>query len=227
MVRRPVRALLLERGKVTLKLTAVAAAIVVLFGFLFPIGLRLVRRRWLTTFYDAILQVGAVSPAYVLATVGLLIGGAWLGLIPIVFDASQPKNWLIPAAMLSAYPTAIVVQLFSSRLEQESNSVYARRARALGLPPAYIVIVEVVPNALPTALAALANSLTYFVTGSFFVESVFGIPGLGRLTQEALRNKDVNVLAGVCYLYSFIVLFLFVSLDFLQSKLDPRTRRTM
>ncbi|MGH8759145.1 MAG: ABC transporter permease subunit [Burkholderiales bacterium] len=174
---------------------------------------------------DRTLAVLALAPPYVLAIAGLLVGAGWLGWISVVFDPSRFTAWLLPAAALGAYPAALVLRLFAGRLKEELAAPYACRARALGLSLPHVVLREVVPNALPAALAALANSLAYFATGAFFVEAVFGIPGLGRLAQEALRNKDMAVLAGLCLVFAIVVLLLSATLNALQRWLDPRVNR--
>lgn len=226
-MRRSVATLLRERGGMTLKLTLAATSLVVLYGVALPIVLRLFDRKWLADLYEGLLQLGALTPPYVLAVIGLLLFGGWLGWIRVVFDASRIIDWVIPAMALSAYPTGLIMRIFVGQLEEELHSSYACRARALGMPFSYIVLHEVLPNALPSALAAFANSLAYFVTGAFFVEAVFGIPGLGSLAQEALRNKDVAVLAGICLLFAVVVLFISFTLDILLRWLNPRVARAM
>ena len=224
-LRRPVIELLQERGQATLLLAFGATIFVFVYSFILPLLLEFLRCNNSIRFFDHSVSVLALAPPYVLAITGLLIGAGWLNWTNVVFDNGQVTAWILPSIALGAYPTALVYRLFSGRLADELKSSYSLNARALGLSQFRIVFVEILPNALPAALAALANSLAYFVTGAFFVEVVFGIPGWGGLTQEALRNKDVAMLSGLCVAFAVIVLLLSVTLDAIQKKLDPRLKR--
>ncbi len=222
-LRRPVVDVLRERGGVTLRIAALAMLAVLCVGFVLPIVLQLLYKNPVSTVIEHILGLSALIPPYVLATVSLIIGAGWLGWVKAIFDPTSLISWCIPAMVLSAYPASLVLKVFSARLTEEFQSPYAKRARALGLSRSYVLICEVLPNALPAALAAFANGLAYFLTGTFFIEIVFGIPGVGRLTQEALRNKDVAVLGGICLLFALAIVLISTLLDALQERLDPRS----
>ena len=157
-----------------------------------------------------------------LASAALFILAGWLGWFPVVFNAGGISSWVLPSLVLSAYPVALVLKIFADSLRAQLTLPYARRARAFGFPHAFIVWKEVLPNALPAAIAAVVNGLAYFVTGAFFVEVVFGLPGLGRLGQEALRQKDIALLTGVCLAFAAAMVVLSLVLDLLQQWLSPR-----
>jgi peptide/nickel transport system permease protein len=222
----PVTELLRERGGSTLKLTAGATTFVLLFGFALPLTLELIRKPKLMWVCESVLTTAALAPPYVLAIGALLLVVGGLGWISVMFEPERLAAWVLPSAVLGTYPAALVFRLFSERLHEELRSAYVRRARALGLSHARVLFAEVLPNALPAALAALTNSLAFFVTGAFFVEIVFGIPGWGRLAQEALRNKDMSVLSGLCLAFGFAMLLLSAALDLIQREMDPRVAHT-
>jgi peptide/nickel transport system permease protein len=77
---------------------------------------------------------------------------------------------------------------------------------------------------MTAALAALANGLAFFVTGTFFVEVVFGISGLGGLTYEAIRNKDIALLVGLCMVFAVTITAISVALEDVLRLLNPRLR---
>jgi len=224
--RRPVNQMLKERGQATFLLSIGATAFMLAYGFILPLLLELLRYDGILRLFDRSIAVLALAPPYVLAIAGLLAGAGWLGWTNVIFDGSTVTAWILPSIALGAYPAALVFRLFSGRLADELKAAYTLNARALGMSQARIVLIEILPNALPAALAAVANSLAYFVTGAFFVEVVFGIPGWGRLTQEALRNKDVAILTGLCLAFAVIVLCLSATLDVIQRAIDPRVRKS-
>ncbi len=222
--RRPVLALLGERGLPTLKLTLAAAVFAAGVGLGLPLLAKLLHAEWIQLVGQAVLVPLATTPPYVLGVISLLVFAGWLKWIDVVFDGGNAAGWVVPAIVLGAYPAALVLRLFAARLREELAAPYARMALAHGLSTARVILVEVLPNALPTALAAMTNHLAYFLTGAFFVEVIFGIPGWGRLTQEALRNKDLNLLGGLCLSFAVAVTLLFTALDFFQRKLQPRAQ---
>jgi len=221
---RPVFEIVSERAGTSLKLALAAAFIVVSGGVLFPLLLRSVGDRRILPLFERGLQFTAFAPPYVLATTALLILGGWFGWVAVVFEPSRLGAWLLPAAVLSAYPMALVLHIFVGQLDAQLSSPYARRARAYGFSRTHTLWLEVLPNALPATLAAIVNSLAFFVTSAFFVETVFGVPGLGRLAQEALRQKDIALLAGICLAFCSCVLPASFALDLIQQWLSPRAR---
>jgi len=100
-----------------------------------------------------------------------------------------------------------------------------RAARAYGYGESDVLLRFAIPNAITTSLAAVANGLAFFVTGSFFVEVVFGIGGLGTLAYEAVRNKDVPVLVGLSIVFTVAICAISTCLQILLESLDPRVRR--
>jgi ABC-type dipeptide/oligopeptide/nickel transport system permease component len=105
------------------------------------------------------------------------------------------------------------------------GSDYVLRARAQGNGDASILLREALVNALSAPLSAMANGLAYFFTGTFFVEVAFGIGGLGSLTYDAVRNKDVTVIAGVCLFFAIAISAMSFVLDVAHHVLVPRLRR--
>jgi peptide/nickel transport system permease protein len=127
--------------------------------------------------------------------------------------------------VLAVYPTALTSRLFHDALKAAALSDYATRARAQEFGDAYILFREALVNALAAPLSAIANGLAYFFTGTFFVEVAFGVGGIGSLTYDAIRNKDITLLAGVCLLFAVAISVLSALLDLAQLSLNPRFRR--
>lgn len=223
LYRRPVATLLLERGGTTLKLVAASGALVLVASFLLPISLRLANaKHWLKA-PDAVLTILATVPPYLLGICALQVFAGWLGWFPVLFEPRHWISWIIPALVLAAYPAALMFRLFDDGLERELSSAYCRRARAFGLPRVHVVLREAMPNAMAAALAGAANSIAFFVTGTFFVEVVFGIGGWGRLAHDAIRNRDLALLGPLCLIFAAIVAFVMQAAGWTQRALDQKT----
>lgn len=223
--RRPVLDLIRERSSLTASLVLSSVTVVCLFSFALPLLLHCLRFNAGVTLLERFWTGVASVPPYVCAVAALVIFAGWLGWIPALFDPGRLKSWILPSFVLAAYPTGVVLRLFEQQLQVALSSQYSLRAVSLGFPYVYVLIREALPNALTPALAALANGLAFFVTGTFFVEVAFGIPGLGGLTYEAVRNKDIPVLAAACILFAFSITLVSASLDMMLTLINPRLRR--
>jgi peptide/nickel transport system permease protein len=220
--RRPVVSLISERGGQTATLVGTSLAVLLLFGLVAPVAIRLSRRPLFLTVYSSSWTALAIAPPYVLSIVALLVFAGWLGWIPVTFDPDRPVAWLLPALVLAAYPAAVTVRLLNNQIEDALQSPYVTAARAYGYAEREILLRFAVPNAITPALAAFANGMAFFVTGSFFVEVVFGIGGLGTLAYEAVRNKDVPVLVGLSIVFTVAICSISAGLQVLLLALDPR-----
>jgi peptide/nickel transport system permease protein len=220
--RRPVVSLIEERGAQTLTLLLVSTLLLTLFGLIVPVLLRLIDSHATRASYNAIWTLLAVAPPYVLSIVALLAAAVQLSLVPVTFDPRRASAWILPAIVLAAYPIAVTVRLLNEQIDRALQMPYVTAARALGYPERDVLIRFAVPNAMTPALAALANGLAFFVTGSFFVEVVFGIGGWGTLAYEAVRNKDIAVLVGVSLVFAAGICSISAVLQVVLLALDPR-----
>jgi peptide/nickel transport system permease protein len=223
--RRPVASLLLERSGQTLRLVTYAVSILLLFAIALPLCLRAAGLGWVDDGLRTAWAGLSAAPPYVLAILTLTFLAGFLQVLPAVFDATRPLCWVASAFVLAVYPTALTSRLFRNALLSASESEYATRARAQGFGEAYILFREALVNALTAPVSALANGLAYFFTGTFFVEVAFGIGGIGSLTYDAIRNKDITLLAGVCVLFAVAISVLSALLDLGQLLLNPKFRR--
>jgi ABC-type dipeptide/oligopeptide/nickel transport system permease component len=220
--RRPVTSLLRERGYQTLTLLAVASALLVSFGIIVPVLLQLSKVSIVRESYAALWTLAAVAPPYVLSIVALLLVAVRLSLVPVTFEPARASAWILPAAVLAAYPIAVTIRLLNEQSAHALQSPYVTTARALGYPERDVLLRFALPNALTPAMAAIANGLAFFVTGSFFVEVVFGIGGWGTLAYEAVRNKDIAVLVGVTIIFGTAICLVSALLQLALLALDPR-----
>ena len=223
--RRPVASLLAERSGQTLRLVGYALSLLAGFAIVLPLFLRAVGLTLVDEVLRALWAGLSAAPPYVLALLTLTLLAGVLQVLPAVFDPSRASCWGAAAFALAVYPTALTSRLFKDALLAATASEYAVRARAQGFSEAYILFREALVNALAAPLSAIANGLAYFFTGTFFVEVAFGVGGIGSLTYDAIRNKDITLLAGVCLLFAAVISALSATLDVVQMLLNPRLRR--
>lgn len=224
LYRRPVAGLICERSRLTLMLVAASLLVVLLVGFVAPLVFRLLDLKKTGRLFQMLTTAQGIAPPYILGVVSLSIFAGGLGWITVIFDSHRITDWILPAIVLAAYPSSVVLRLFDAELSGVLEKPYVIRARATGWNRQTVLLREALPNALTAALPALANAIAVFVTGTFFVEVIFGIPGLGRLTYEAIANKDIALLSALCLVFAMAICTLSTLLEFSRLMVDPRLR---
>lgn len=224
LFRRPVSELIRERSLITAKLVLFSFVTVMVIAFFVPLLLRIANARKSAQWLQSTTMMIGIAPPYVLGVVILTLFAGNLGWISPIFDPSKVTPWILPSLVLAAYPTTITMRLFENQITHELSQQYVVRARAMGFPHRFVLVREILPNALTAAIAALANGLAFFVTGTFFVEVIFGIPGLGQLTYQAIVNKDIALLAALCIVFAIAISAISAVLDVSQLLIDPRLR---
>ncbi len=223
--RRPVADLLGERVDQTLLLIAYSLVVLIVFGVCVPLVLRITAFDRVDKLLRVLWSGAAAAPPYVLAILTLTILAGSIDFLPAVFNPERARCWFAAAFVLAAYPTALVSRLFNDALDVAMQSEYVSRARAHGFGNATLLLREASLNAISAPVSAIANGLAYFATGTFFVEVAFGIGGIGTLTYDAIRNKDLTVLAAICLLFAMMISIVSAVLDVAQQVIDPKLRR--
>ena len=200
------------------------AAFVLALGFGIPLGVAsaLARR----TVWDGALMLVAILgvsvPSFIMA--GLLQYGLAfrLGWLPAAGWGDSPLQVVLPAMALAAFPTAFLSRLVRASMGEVLGSDYIRTARAKGLGPAAIMLRHALRNALLPAVTYAGPLLAGLLTGSFVVENIFAIPGLGNFFVSSITDRDYTVIMGVTLFYSALLVGLNALVDVAYGVLDPR-----
>lgn len=197
--------------------------------FSLPIGIllgtwaALKKSRWQDQLAMALSTLGICIPNFIFASL-LQYGFALkLHLLPLARWNSFAHT-ILPTLALSMLPIAFIARLTRSNLIEVLNRDFIRTARAKGLPPWRIALVHGLRNALLPVLSYLGPISAKILIGSFVVERIFAIPGLGIWLIHAVSDRDYPVIMGIVIFYSMILmLFVFIA-DIVSSLLDPRIR---
>lgn len=165
--------------------------------------------------------VGVSVPSFVIGTLLLLVFPLWLG-IGSVGSWGRPQDLLLPAFTLSLPFAAYIARLTRMGIIEALTSDYARTARAKGAPPSVVVLRHALKNAFLPVLSYLGPAAAYAMTGSFVVERVFNVPGLGQHFVNAVQNKDLFIIMGVTLIYSALLVTFNIIVDALYRWVDPR-----
>jgi ABC-type dipeptide/oligopeptide/nickel transport system permease component len=134
------------------------------------------------------------------------------------------KAWILPAAALGHAPMTLFARVVRGSMLETLQQDYIRTAKAKGLRWRRVVGLHVLRNSLIPAVTAAAPLLGYLIAGSFIVEFIFGIPGIGRYFVISVTGRDYSVTMGITVLLSVIIIFANFVVDVLYGVLDPRTR---
>jgi oligopeptide transport system permease protein len=147
-----------------------------------------------------------------------------LGLMPPAGFWDQSSQLILPVLTLSVMPTAFIARLVRGSLLQVQNLPFLRTARAKGLGPSRALWRHGLRHAFVPVVAYSAPLAASLLTGSFIVETIFAIPGLGRAFVTSVSDRDYTVIMALTLVYSAVILLLDTAADSLARWLDPRTR---
>lgn len=204
-----------------LGLTALAIALCT--GLLAGTIAALWHRHWQDNVALLIVTLGISMPSFILATVLQYAVGLKLGWLPIARWGSL-SHLILPALSLAALPAAFITRMVRSNMIEVMQQEYIKTARAKGVPEWQVIARHGLGNALLPVLSYLGPLIANILVGSFIVEKIFAIPGLGHAFVNSVMNRDYTVIMGTTCFYSLILLVALFFVDMAYRWLDPRIK---
>lgn len=169
-------------------------------------------------------MIGICMPSLLLGPVLVLIFGIWLEWLPVSGWGDIPGDKILPSITLGSTYAAYIARLTRGGMLEVLSQDYIRTARAKGLPERVVVFKHALRGGVIPVVAFLGPAFAGLLSGSFVVETIFQIPGLGRFFVQAAFNRDYTMILGsTCFLAGLIVIFNLLS-DVLAAWLNPRLR---
>jgi peptide/nickel transport system permease protein len=168
-------------------------------------------------------MVAVSIPNFVMAVFLILLFSFLIPLFP-TGGWGGPRDWVLPTMTLSLAPMAIIARYTRSSILEVIRSDYIRTARAKGLAETAVVIKHVLKNAFIPVLTLLGPLFAAVGTGSFFVESIFRVPGMGRFFVISMTGRDYPMIMAVVLCYGVFLAVMNLIVDLLYGVLDPRIR---
>ena len=210
---------------VSIQLGLVAFVLSLVAGITLGIVAALRQNTWVDYLTMLFSVIGVSTPAYVITTLFVVIFAIQLGVLPTGgWGGIWDVRIIIPAVTLALGPTAIIARYMRSSLLEVIGADYVRTARAKGLSSRVVVLRHALRNALIPVLTLSGPILTSLITGSFFVESICQIPGLGRFFVRTVLDLDYPVLIATTLLYAAVIWTMNFVVDVLYVYVDPRVR---
>ncbi|MCB1075349.1 MAG: ABC transporter permease [Simkania sp.] len=181
------------------------------------------RSCWQDKFAMIIAVFGISVPNFIMATLLQYLFAMKLNLVPVARWDSIGHT-LIPALSLAALPIAFIARLTRANMVEVLEQDYVQTARSKGLPVTRVVLKHVLKNSLLPVITYMGPLSSSILTGSFVIEKIFGIPGLGGWFVTSITNRDYTVIMGVTIFYSTLLLLCILFVDVIYTFLDPRIR---
>ncbi|WP_226085006.1 ABC transporter permease [Mesobacillus sp. S13] len=167
--------------------------------------------------------VGISVPNFVMATLLIQQLAVTWEILPVATWTS-PKHMILPTLALATGPMAIIARLTRSSMLEVLTQDYIRTAKAKGLSPVKIVFKHALKNALLPVVTILGSLAASILTGTFVIEKIFAIPGMGKYFVESINQRDYPVIMGTTIFYSTVLIVMLFLVDLAYGILDPRIK---
>lgn len=220
---RTVMSIITTKFPVSAKVGGVAVLCSLLVGV--PLGCIAAYRRgkFLDHLISVISTCGIAVPSFVICTVLMYFLGVNMGWLP-TFGLNSWKHYIMPVLSLSFYPTAYIMRLMRSSMLDVLGQDYMRTARAKGLSQKVSLFKHALRNAILPVITYVGPMVTYTLTGSFVVEKIFVIPGLGGEFIGSITSRDYTVIMGTTIFLATLMVIMNVVVDIVYKIVDPRIK---
>lgn len=210
-----------ESFPVSAVLGGISLCLAVGVGVAAGIGAAWYKNRWL----DYLLMVGATLgisvPSFIMAALLIQLFAFTWPILPAAMWKG-PAYAVLPVLALAAQPMAFIMRLTRSSILDALGQDYIRTARSRGVGTTALLCRHALRNALLPVVSYIGPLAAALLTGSFIVESIFAIPGLGRHFVTSIYNRDYTVILGITIFYSFLIMLMNLLVDLVYPLLDPR-----
>lgn len=172
-------------------------------------------------------MIGICMPTFVLGPILLLVFGIWLGWLPVAGWGQIPGDKVLPSITLGSVYAAYIARISRGGMLDILSQDYIRTAHAKGLSTTRIVFVHALRGGIIPVISFLGPAIAGLLAGSFVVESIFQIPGLGRFYVTAAFNRDYTMILGCTIFFAFLIILCNLLADVLLVWLNPKLRQEL
>ena len=198
-----------------------SSLIVVFAGIGFGVLCALNQNKFIDRFFMVLSTLGATIPSFVLATGFLFIFSKTLGWVP-AFGVDTAAGYIGPIVVIGAFSLSFITRLTRTSLLEVQQQDYIRTARSKGISEFKVTYKHALRNALLPVITYVGPMVASIVTGSFVIEKVFGIPGVGSLFTNSIINRDYPLIMGTTIVLAALIVIMNLVGDILYKVVDPR-----
>ncbi|HEX2945137.1 MAG TPA: ABC transporter permease [Clostridia bacterium] len=215
---------IISRGfPVSARIGGLAILIALLIGI--PLGsiAALNRGKWIDNVIIVFSTFGIAVPSFVVSVVLMVVLSVKLDLLP-TYGLATPLHYIMPVLALSFYPASYISRLMRSSMLEVLGQDYMRTAKAKGLTQYVILFKHALRNAILPVVTYLGPLLAYTLTGSFIVEKIFTIPGLGSAFISSITDRDYPLIMGTTIFLAALIIVMNMLVDIAYKVIDPRIK---
>jgi oligopeptide transport system permease protein len=220
-VDRSVNDILADALPVSLALGSLALVIATVIGVTLGTIAAINRGTWIDAVAMFFSTVGVSLPGFVVGAVLIFVFGISLKALPVALWES-PWHTILPAVTLAFSPAAFLARLTRASVLEVIEKDWVRTARSKGLPYVQTILRHVLRNALVPVVTVLGPLTAILITGSFSVEYIYAIPGMGRFFITAVQNRDYDLVIGTTLIFAVLLIVASAIVDVVYQVLDPR-----
>ncbi|MBE5875818.1 MAG: ABC transporter permease [Lachnospiraceae bacterium] len=220
---RTVTSIIATKFPVSARLGGTAVLVSLIVGVPLGCAAAMNRGKALDNIISVVATCGIAVPSFVICTLLMYLFGVHLNLLP-TFGLTSWKHYIMPVISLSFYPTAYIMRLMRSSMLDVLGQDYMRTARAKGLSQKVSIFKHALRNAILPVVTYVGPMLAYTLTGSFVVEKIFTIPGLGGEFIGSITNRDYTVIMGTTIFLATLMVVMNVVVDIVYKLVDPRIK---
>lgn len=221
----PVTAFIARSWPVTIQLGLMTMVVAVIVGGLMGMLAALWPNSWVDYLTSIAVVTNLVTPTFVVAVLMIVIFSVQLRWLP-TGGWGEPRQMIMPVIAYSLGPAATIARYVRSSMLEALAADYTRTATAKGLSPRLVIGRHAARNALLPLLTVIGPLVAWMVTGSFFIETIFRIPGIGNQITLSIYNRDYPVIMALSLLWSAVIALAYLVTDLLYVVVDPRVRLT-
>lgn len=173
----------------------------------------------------SVAMVGICMPTFVLGPILLLVFGIWLEWLPVAGWGQVGGDKILPSITLGSVYAAYIARISRGGMLEILSQDYIRTAKAKGLSTARIVFIHALRGGITPVISFLGPAIAGLLAGSFVVESIFQIPGIGRFYVMAAFNRDYTMILGCTIFFAFLIILFNLLADIIQVWLNPKLRQ--
>ena len=207
----------------TMKVGAVAFVFAMAVGITLGIVAAFTKHKWVESAVMFLATIGVSVPSFLYALMLMIVFGVVLGWLPII-GLKGPLHYILPAFSLALYPIAMVSRLVRSSMKEVMKQDYIVLAKSKGTPMIKIIVKHGLKNCLIPVVTYAGPLLAFLITGSFVIENLFSIPGIGAEFVNSVSNRDYTMIMALTIIFGSFIIIANILTDLLVAAIDPRVK---
>lgn len=207
----------------TMKVGAVAFVFAMAAGITLGIVAAFTKHKWVESAVMFLATIGVSVPSFLYALMLMIVFGVVLGWLPII-GLKGPLHYILPSFSLALYPISMVSRLVRSSMKEVMKQDYIVLAKSKGTPMIKIIVKHGLKNCLIPVVTYAGPLLAFLITGSFVIENLFSIPGIGAEFVNSVSNRDYTMIMALTIIFGSFIIVANILTDLLVAAIDPRVK---